>query len=278
MVATESPSFATYLVSSLTTLPRPFRKRHSTTPSTSSTSSTATAPTIFSLATSFGSLSTSPSTSPTSFSPPSFFSHPSRSYGPDPDTDPTQAYKLHCARPDHLKCSTCATDLAFASQIISKAFTGRHGRAYLVSPPPLPRDAEKDAQPSLINITIGRPVSRQLATGAHVVADISCAICEKVVGWKYVDAREEAQRYKVGKFILEMKRVAVVKGWEDVVVDMGWDGEMERGDAAEGRGGGDGDGDDVMFDSEDEDECDEIFAGTWDRVAVRRRRARAASG
>ncbi|OBT80986.1 hypothetical protein VF21_00272 [Pseudogymnoascus sp. 05NY08] len=274
MLPPEPPSFATYLVSSLTTLPRPFRKRHSSTPSTSSTSSTATAPTIFSLATSFGSLNTSPSTSPTSLTSPSSFSRSPESYDTNPDTDPTQTYKLHCARPDHLKCSTCATDLAFASQIISKAFTGRHGRAYLVSPPPSPHGADKNTQPSLINITVGRPMSRQLATGAHVVADISCAICEKVVGWKYVDAREEGQKYKVGKFILEMRRVAVVKGWEDMVVERGRGGEMGKGDAMEREG----EGEDVMFDSEDEDECDEIFAGTWDRVAVRRRRARAASG
>lgn len=112
-------------------------------------------------------------------------------------------------------------------------------------------------------------MSRQLATGAHVVADINCAICGKVVGWKYVDAREEAQMYKVGKFILEMRRVVVVRGWEDVGVEEG------RREAVEGREGEERE--DVMFDSEDEDECDEIFAGTWDRVAVRRRRARAMS-
>ncbi|KFY55535.1 hypothetical protein V497_06884 [Pseudogymnoascus sp. VKM F-4516 (FW-969)] len=277
MLPAEPPSFATYLVSSLTTLPRPFRKRHSTTPSTSSTNSTTSASTIFSLATSFASLNTSPSTSPTSPISPSSLNDFPGSYDPYQATEPTQAYKLYSARPDHLKCSTCSTDLAFASQIISKAFTGRHGRAYLVSPLPSPRGADKDAQRSLINITIGRPVSRQLATGAHVVADISCAICEKVVGWKYVDAREEGQKYKVGKFILEMKRVAVVKGWEDMAVEREWEGEAGRGDVAEGRVGRGG-GEDVMFDSEDEDECDEIFAGTWDRVAVRRRRARAASG
>lgn len=103
------------------------------------------------------------------------------------------------------------------------------------------------------------------------MADISCAICGKVVGWKYVDAREEAQKYKIGKFILEMKRVVVTKGWEDVAAERGW-----GFDAAEEREG-EWDGDDVMFDSENEDECDEIFAGTWDRAAVRRRRARAAS-
>ncbi|OBT69242.1 hypothetical protein VE03_01945 [Pseudogymnoascus sp. 23342-1-I1] len=269
MLPPEPPSFATYLVSSLTTLPRPFRKRHSTTPSTSSTSSTTTAPTIFSLATSFGSLTTSPSTSPTSPTSSFPFSNSPSPYDPNSSPDPPQPYTLHHARPSHLKCSTCATDLAFASQIISKAFTGRHGRAYLVSPPPLPRGADKDDPRSLINITVGRAVSRQLATGAHVVADISCAICGKVVGWKYVDAREEAQRYKVGKFILEMRRVVVVRGWEDGGVE-------EAGEGREGEGGGEGE--DVMFDSEDEDECDEIFAGTWDRVAVRRRRARAVSG
>ncbi|CRK35816.1 hypothetical protein BN1708_016471, partial [Verticillium longisporum] len=37
-----------------------------------------------------------------------------------------------------------------------------------------------------------------LVTGWHVVADITCAVCHAKLGWKYVDAREEAQKYKVG--------------------------------------------------------------------------------
>lgn len=276
MIPTEPPSFATYLVSSFS-IPRPsFGKRHSTSHSASSSIST-TSPTIFSLAPSLTSQNTTPSTSP---SKPSCFDHPDTlppSYEPaGPDPNPAPAYKLHRAKSDHLKCSTCATDLAFASQIISKAFTGRHGRAYLVSPPPpSAHAAEKDPQRqrrNLINIAVGKPVSRQLSTGAHVVADITCAICGTVVGWKYVDAKDEGQKYKVGKFILETKRVAVMRGWEDVPLAHGGDSVVDEA----GFGGDDDEDDDIRFDSEDEDECDEIFAGTWDRVAVRKRRERAA--
>ena len=112
-------------------------------------------------------------------------------------------------------------------------------------------------------------MNRQLATGAHVVADISCAICGSCVGWKYVDAKEPLQRYKIGKFILETKRAVGVKGWEDGVM-----GHREEGIG--GFGGGDGEEmeEEVLFDSEDEDECEELFAGTWDRETVSRRRGR----
>jgi hypothetical protein len=34
----------------------------------------------------------------------------------------------------------------------------------------------------------------------------------------------------------------------------------------------------VMFDSEDEDECEDIFAGTWDAATVARRRGSRVSG
>ncbi|OIW23520.1 yippee-like protein, partial [Coniochaeta ligniaria NRRL 30616] len=88
-------------------------------------------------------------------------------------------------------CGTCAADLALGAQIVSKGFTGRYGRAFLLD------DGE------LLNIKIGSRENRQLVTGAHVVADISCAVCGTKVGWKYVQATEAAQKYKEGKFILE---------------------------------------------------------------------------
>lgn len=102
-------------------------------------------------------------------------------------------------------------------------------------------------------------------TGSHVVADITCAICCAKVGWKYVDAKEEAQKYKVGKFILETARVMDHRSWEDVPVS-----EMpyleEEGKATAGEP--------VIFDSEDEDECEDIFSGTWDPEVVAKRRAK----
>ena len=44
---------------------------------------------------------------------------------------------------------------------------------------------------------------RLMTTGMHVVADIWCTHCAAVVGWKYEEAYENAQRCKEGKFILE---------------------------------------------------------------------------
>ncbi|KAL8370001.1 hypothetical protein RB595_000387 [Gaeumannomyces hyphopodioides] len=217
--------------------------------------------------------------------------------------------------PATLRCGICATDLAFASQIVSKGFTGRHGRAFLVapaSPSNVPaagrlsssRSAAGDGE--LVNIKIGRSENRQLVTGSHVVADISCRVCGTKVGWKYVDARESQQKYKVGKFILETARVVAWRGWDagrlPAPVDDDSDGDYDDGDDDEGldyrededawsadegapstapsttasgqKGGADGSDDEepVAFDSDDDDECEDIFAGTWNAEAVAKRR------
>ncbi|KAK8053720.1 hypothetical protein PG996_013021 [Apiospora saccharicola] len=177
--------------------------------------------------------------------------------------------RLLRVRPDTIRCSTCSTDLAFASQIVSKGFTGRYGRAYLVSPP------ENDgtggpSSGSLVNIKIGKPESRLLVTGSHVVTDVTCNICHAKVGWKYVDAKEESQKYKVGKYILETHRTVDYKHWEDaaisdVVPDFATSSRQAKTSL---------DAEPVIFDSEDEDECEDIFSGTWDPAVVAKRRAR----
>lgn len=95
-------------------------------------------------------------------------------------------------------------------------------------------------------------------------------------------AEEEGQRYKVGKFILETKKVCRSSTWENE------DGNEE----VEVRGGGVGSGrrksslamppeqiskveEGVEFDSQDEDECEDLFMGVWTpQLAARRRRAK----
>jgi hypothetical protein len=144
-----------------------------------------------------------------------------------------------------------------SAQIISKGFTGRHGRAFLVEP---------DDDGCLMNIRQGGSESRQLVTGWHTVADISCGTCAFKLGWKYVDARESAQKYKIGKYILETERVVVCRNWEDAPVAMMGDEQAKLG---EGKGQAEGG---VVFDSDDEDECEDVFSGVWDRDVVARRR------
>lgn len=231
---------------------------------------------------------------------------PSLSDGSSPPTSPSTASPspttaLSRTAPDTLRCRLCSTDVALASQILSRGFTGRHGRAILVAPlPPAlrqhhdvpwapypcsrlrrlprppgggpapavypPRESEVDA--GLLNVRVGRSENRQLATGWHTVADVYCASCGVVLGWKYVDAREEAQRYKIGRFILETERTTRYKSWEDVP-GQGWE---VAGYGGGGEFGKDGE-EDGGFDSADDDECDDLFAGTWDAETALRRRA-----
>jgi hypothetical protein len=108
-----------------------------------------------------------------------------------------------------------------------------------------------------------KAVPRQLVTGAHTVADISCTTCNTILGWKYVEAKEEGQKYKVGKFILETKRV--VKGSE-------WDEQSDE------YGGTRCEDEQVEFDSQDEDECEDLFSGMWTPELARRRRKNKAFG
>lgn len=179
---------------------------------------------------------------------------------------PPPPVRLSRPHSDTLRCQTCSADLAFSSQIISKGFTGRHGRAYLVGPPtsdPTSTPLSSYSTPDLVNVRVGRCESRQLVTGWHTVADISCAVCHAKLGWKYVDAKEYSQRYKVGKFILETERVVTYRSWED---------EPAAAGPADGECAAAGSEEDVEFDSDDEDECDDIFSGTWDRESVARRR------
>ncbi|CAN8105886.1 unnamed protein product [Discula destructiva] len=263
---------------------------------------------------------------------------------PLPAHDPTRR-RLTSPLPDVIRCSTCGTDLAYGLQIVSKGFTGRHGRGLLVgaplaastpscpgplAAPPASHSASasattRDIAPghhalahesaNLVNVTVSSPEPRNLVTGAHVVADIRCATCGVVVGWKYVDAREQAQKYKVGKFILEVERTVLVRSWENGTGKEGvlgrhfysssapvgsgggrrksepllFGGRRKQSTSSEGPGGvcafveedeEEGEEDDssgeseeeIAFDSEDEDECEDIFAGVWDAATVARRR------
>jgi len=246
-----SPLFATFLAPSPS-----FRRRLSSTDSTESTSSDTTSP--------------SPSSSPS---------------GPDSYLSSTAS---------HLRCARCFNDLAQCSQIISKGFTGRHGRAYLVAPSQSslssnPIDltspkAKNDALPNLPNTYTHKPVPRQLVTGAHVVGDLVCAQCSSVLGWKYVAAEEEAQRYKVGKFILETKRVCRGSTWEseDDVLEEHERVEQRRRDCSGRRRSSlvppselGGMVEEVEFDSQDENECEDLFMGVWTpQLAVKRRQAK----
>jgi len=95
---------------------------------------------------------------------------------------------------------TCQTHVANADQIISKAFQGRHGQAYLFN--------------TVVNVILGsKEENRNLLSGLHKVCDVHCICCNTLLGWKYLEAFEDSQKYKVGRFILERALIAKEKQW-----------------------------------------------------------------
>ncbi|KVH89979.1 Yippee-like protein [Cynara cardunculus var. scolymus] len=97
-------------------------------------------------------------------------------------------------------CCNCRNHVALHDDVISKAFQGRNGRAFLFS--------------HAMNVSMGPKEDRHLMTGLHTVADVFCSDCREVLGWKYERAYEESQKYKEGKFILEKSKI-VKENWSN---------------------------------------------------------------
>mmetsp|Transcript_6830 Transcript_6830/g.6052 ORF Transcript_6830/g.6052 Transcript_6830/m.6052 type:complete len:118 (+) Transcript_6830:4-357(+) len=86
-------------------------------------------------------------------------------------------------------CANCETHLTDKEQIISKNFHGKTGKAYLFN--------------KVVNVFYGPEEDKEMMTGLHKVCDIHCKQCMKLVGWTYMHAYAESEKYKEGKFIVE---------------------------------------------------------------------------
>jgi len=90
-------------------------------------------------------------------------------------------------------CVDCQSHHLNSDAVISKAFQGRGGKAYLVE--------------QVVNFWKGPTTERRLMTGLHLVADIYCAGCGTLFGWTYERAFDPSQKYKEGKFVVEKTKV-----------------------------------------------------------------------
>jgi len=86
-------------------------------------------------------------------------------------------------------CKNCKIHFADSKDLISKQFRGKIGTAFLFQ--------------NVINVFMGPESEKEMMTGVHVVSDVYCVQCSVVIGWTYVKAYEEDQKYKEGKFIIE---------------------------------------------------------------------------
>eukprot|EP00826_Nyctotherus_ovalis_P026626 TRINITY_DN2078_c0_g3_i4.p1 TRINITY_DN2078_c0_g3~~TRINITY_DN2078_c0_g3_i4.p1 ORF type:complete len:101 (-),score=18.94 TRINITY_DN2078_c0_g3_i4:245-547(-) len=77
-------------------------------------------------------------------------------------------------------CTQCRTHLANCSDIISRTFQARHGRAYLMNNVYFIADGDR------INAYLGPVEEKMLLTGMHKTCDLFCKTCDTLIGWRYV--------------------------------------------------------------------------------------------
>ncbi|KAI0935264.1 hypothetical protein AcW1_008764 [Taiwanofungus camphoratus] len=97
-------------------------------------------------------------------------------------------------------CSQCSAVVALQDELISKSFSGRDGRGYLMH--------------SAVNVRMGKKEDRPLLTGVHTVADVFCVGCTARLGWYYYKASDQSQKYKEGKYLLERERLVKENKWK----------------------------------------------------------------
>ncbi|CAG9990271.1 unnamed protein product [Clonostachys byssicola] len=88
-------------------------------------------------------------------------------------------------------CKTCEVPLALERSRIARhqKYQGRDGPAFLFK--------------ETSNIHASPPFEMEMTTGRHTVRNISCAKCDALVGWMYVNAPRPSEQYKVGNYMLE---------------------------------------------------------------------------
>jgi len=90
-------------------------------------------------------------------------------------------------------CKYCYCHFTSEKNIVSTAFNGHFGKAYLVD--------------LVLNVFEGTYKETEMSSGSYVVCDIFCVQCRDIVGWKYRKSYQIDQKYKEGKYVLEVTRI-----------------------------------------------------------------------
>lgn len=91
-------------------------------------------------------------------------------------------------------CCRCRCPTLRCRDIVSTNYHGAWGPAFLVD--------------RLYNAAVERAsYAAAFVTGSYIVRDVVCSCCRLMLGKKYVEARDPANRFKVGKILLEQTMV-----------------------------------------------------------------------
>ncbi|GAA5878377.1 hypothetical protein JCM1840_001397 [Sporobolomyces johnsonii] len=111
-------------------------------------------------------------------------------------------YDSHTFLPDHVavfRCLSCSLELGLLDELVSRSFQGSSGPAYLLR--------------SVLNADVGQQAAKQLISGRHIIAPLTCNGCSTELGWKYFVSPDSSQKYKEGKYILEKSKIYKDNKW-----------------------------------------------------------------
>lgn len=91
------------------------------------------------------------------------------------------------------RCRKCRNPVALGEDLLSKSYLAKSGQAYMFG--------------QAMNIVVGENEERELITGHFTIADIYCANCRQELGWKYIRAYDEREKFKEGTFIIEKAKI-----------------------------------------------------------------------
>jgi len=93
-----------------------------------------------------------------------------------------------------LQCLACSNPLLKEADIVSSDYRVQTGRAYLVT--------------NAYNINFADEIQEAVyTTGQYSIKDISCMRCATKLGITYVGASDEANHYKLGKFLIAQEHL-----------------------------------------------------------------------
>ncbi|KAK9835611.1 hypothetical protein WJX74_004193 [Apatococcus lobatus] len=102
-------------------------------------------------------------------------------------------------------CASCGADIASHGQLLWEGYMGVRQPALLFT----------------VTLNLDTAASlreEQLSTGCYVLADVTCRACSSPMGWSYLHASNEEQKYKEGCTLLQksmLKKVPAEDPWNE---------------------------------------------------------------
>ncbi|TFK46624.1 yippee-domain-containing protein [Heliocybe sulcata] len=126
--------------------------------------------------------------------------HPSGASSLDMTSNGTPVVKPR--RP--IQCKSCHAHITDMDFLLSRSFTGFIGKAALFS-----------TTSSSRALVLSPPATRLMYTGAHTIQELACARCGAYLGWKILRAHEWSEKWKDGRFLLELAALTGYEMWDE---------------------------------------------------------------